>query len=136
MKHFFSHCAISPLTPAGLQASKFYLEDQATHGMTNFMGYYLESQEAFKNTFAQLLKTSAGNIAAVKNTSEAMSMIANRKLGNANIDGKSLQKTWLTTKIRLHMTCLCNCGFHPGWKDVETHSDEYLNVTLLLCLGD
>jgi cysteine desulfurase/selenocysteine lyase len=77
MKHFFSHCAISPLTPAGLQASKFYLEDQATHGMTNFMGYYLESQEAFKNTFAQLLKTAPGNIAAVKNTSEAMSMIAN-----------------------------------------------------------
>lgn len=77
MKHFFSHCAISPLTPAGLQAAKFYLEDQAAHGMTNFMGYYLDSQKAFKNTFAQLLKTSPENIAAVKNTSEAMSMIAN-----------------------------------------------------------
>ena len=77
MKDFFSHCAISPLTPAGLQAAKYYLEDQAAHGMTNFMGYYLESQEAFKNTFGQLLKTSKDNVAAVKNTSEAISMIAN-----------------------------------------------------------
>jgi selenocysteine lyase/cysteine desulfurase len=77
MKDFFSHCAISPLTPAGLQASKYYLEDQAAHGMTNFMGYYLESQEAFKKTFGRLLKTSTDNLAYVKNTSEALSMIAN-----------------------------------------------------------
>ncbi len=72
MKDFFSHCAISPLTPAGLQDSKYYLEDQAAHGMTNFMGYYLESQEAFKKTFGRLLKTSTDNLAYVKNTSEAL----------------------------------------------------------------
>jgi selenocysteine lyase/cysteine desulfurase len=45
--------------------------------MTNFMGYYLESQEAFKKTFGRLLKTSTDNLAYVKNTSEALSMIAN-----------------------------------------------------------
>ncbi len=77
MKHFFSHCAISPLTEAGRRAGHFFLDDQAAFGMLHFLEHYPARQDGFKRAFADLLKVSPDDVAMVRNTSEAMSMVAN-----------------------------------------------------------
>jgi len=73
---FLSHCAISLLLPEAADQIKFLIDDQVNFGMGNFMEHYPYWQRKFKENFGALLQTNPDNLAMVKNTSEAMSMIA------------------------------------------------------------
>ncbi len=74
---YLSHCGISPLYPGAARAAIALLEEQQQCGSLTFGDYYLQQLDAFKAAFGQLLRTDAGNMAAVRNTSEALSMVAN-----------------------------------------------------------
>lgn len=76
-RRYLAHCSISPLyTPAAEQAITL-LRDQQHYGVAHFGDYYPQALEAIKEHGATMLKTSPANLAVVKNTSEAISMIAN-----------------------------------------------------------
>ncbi len=75
--NFLAHCGISPLYRGAADRAVELIRDQEHHGSVNFVNYYLEEQEAAKVTIAQLMRTRAEDIAIVKNTSEALSMVAN-----------------------------------------------------------
>ena len=74
---YLAHCGISPLyAPAAKRASEL-LTEQSLYGGSHFMDFYNPELDGFKEQTAILLQTSADNIAAVRNTSEALSMVAN-----------------------------------------------------------
>ncbi|MBK6948797.1 MAG: aminotransferase class V-fold PLP-dependent enzyme [Haliscomenobacter sp.] len=74
---YLAHCGISPLyAPAAKRASEL-LTEQSLHGGGHFMDFYNPELDGFKEQAAPLLQTSADHIAAVRNTSEALSMVAN-----------------------------------------------------------
>lgn len=74
---FLGHCSISPLYgPAADLAVELIREQQYRAGL-HFVATYLEQLEQLKTHTATLLRTQPEHIAAVKNTSEAISMIAN-----------------------------------------------------------
>lgn len=74
---FLAHCGISPMYKKAADKAIELITEQQRHGATTFKGYYIQELTAFKEQFGRLLHTSADNIAAVRNTSEAISMIAN-----------------------------------------------------------
>lgn len=73
---YLSHCGISPLYSKAAARAVELLQEQMQFGGTHFMDFYDVSLNGFKAQAAALLQTSADNLAAVRNTSEAMSMIA------------------------------------------------------------
>ena len=75
-KAFLSHCSISQLNKFAAEEIIQFIQAHQKQGSDYVMGAYNPVLEEFKETFAALLKTAADNIAAVKNTSEAFSMIA------------------------------------------------------------
>ncbi len=74
---FLAHCSISPLYSRGAERSVELIREQQYKGFTSFGRYYFEELEQLKLYSAQLLHTRPENMAAVKNTSEALSMVAN-----------------------------------------------------------
>lgn len=74
---FLAHCSISPLYSPAAERSIELIREQQYKGFTSFGRYYFEELEQLKLYSAQLLHTRPENMAAVKNTSEALSMVAN-----------------------------------------------------------
>jgi selenocysteine lyase/cysteine desulfurase len=74
---FLAHCGISPMYKKAAERAIELITEQQRHGATTFMNYYGQELEEFKHQFSHLMHTSPDNIAAVRNTSEAISMIAN-----------------------------------------------------------
>lgn len=74
---YLAHCGVSPLYSKAAARATELLEEQMRFGGTHFMSFYGVSLDGFKEQAAQLLHTQADNLAAVRNTSEAISMIAN-----------------------------------------------------------
>lgn len=74
---YLAHCGISPLYSGAAQKAIGLIQEQSLHGGSHFMDFYNPILENFKIQISQLLQTSGENIAAVRNTSEALSMIAN-----------------------------------------------------------
>ena len=74
---YLSHCGISPLYSAAANRAVELIQEQCLHGGNHFMDFYNPVLQHFKDEAGKLLQTSADNLAAVRNTSEAMSMIAN-----------------------------------------------------------
>lgn len=74
---YLSHCGISPLYSAAANRVVELIQEQCLHGGSHFMDFYDPTLQHFKQEAGKLLQTSADNVAAVRNTSEAMSMIAN-----------------------------------------------------------
>jgi len=75
-KAFLSHCSVSQLHKFAAEEIIKFTQAQQAHGVTYVHDQYDQIQAEFKEAFADLLITSTENIAAVKNTSEAFSMIA------------------------------------------------------------
>jgi selenocysteine lyase/cysteine desulfurase len=74
---FLSHCGISPLYgPAAHQAIHLITEQQLRGG-GGLIEVYEKWMNALREQSALLLRTQAENMAFVRNTSEAMSMLAN-----------------------------------------------------------
>ena len=74
---YLAHGGISPLYSAAAQKAIELLTDQQYYGGQHFMKHYPVELEQLKVNAGALMKTWPGNIAAVKNTSEALSMVAN-----------------------------------------------------------
>lgn len=77
--NFQAYCSVSPLARPAAERAKKYLETQQDIGRGVIFEYSGERNvlTRFHKAFAALLKTSADNISAATNTSEALSMIAN-----------------------------------------------------------
>lgn len=73
---FLAHCAISPVPEPACRAMTAAVRDQMRRGMSGLSGYF-QSVEKLRAAAARLLDTDPDNLAFVKNTSEAMGMIAN-----------------------------------------------------------
>ncbi|SMC22012.1 Selenocysteine lyase/Cysteine desulfurase [Desulfacinum hydrothermale DSM 13146] len=73
---FLAHCAISPLPRPACRALAEAAEAQMRGGGPGLVPYF-GVVEALREAAARLLATRSGNVAFVKNTSEAMGMIAN-----------------------------------------------------------
>lgn len=74
---FLSHCGVSPITKYGYEETSKILQDQLHRGALCFVDHYDFVLDDFKKNAAQLINASKEDIAFVKNTSEAFSMIAN-----------------------------------------------------------
>jgi selenocysteine lyase/cysteine desulfurase len=74
---YFSHCAVAPLYGPAWEKEQKISEKHMKAGEMVFKEHYVETLDALRTAAADLLKTKAENLAFVKNTSEAMSMIAN-----------------------------------------------------------
>jgi len=73
---FLTHCGIAPLYSGALRAERDVAEAQCKTGALVFSRYD-EILDGLRAAAAQLLKTSAENLAFVKNTSEGINLIAN-----------------------------------------------------------
>jgi len=76
-KTFLAHCSISPLYSPAAERAIELIREQQFKGATNFGDYYLRELDELKVQAARVLRTSPEHIASVRNTSEALSMIAN-----------------------------------------------------------
>ena len=74
---FLGHCSISPLYGPAAELAVELIRDQQYHAGLHFVDTYLEQLEQLKIHAAALLRTWPEHIAVVKNTSEALSMVAN-----------------------------------------------------------
>lgn len=74
---FLAHCSISPLYGSATEKAIELLREQQRNGATTFGRYYFQQLDELRAQAARLLHTHPDNMATVKNTSEAMSMIAN-----------------------------------------------------------
>ena len=75
-KIFLSNCGVAQLHPSATKEITDFLTVHQQYGHHRVIEQYDDILDDFKQTFGQLLQTSADNIAAVKNASEAISMIA------------------------------------------------------------
>lgn len=74
---YYSHCAVAPFYgPACKKVTKMS-KKHMREGELVFKKSYVKTLDALRTAAGQLLKTKPENLAFVKNTSEAMSMIAN-----------------------------------------------------------
>ncbi len=73
---FLGHCAISPLFSQAADRAVELIREQQRKGFLSFGKYYNQELEELKVHAAALLHTRPENIASVKNTSEALSMVA------------------------------------------------------------
>lgn len=76
-KTFLAHCSISPLFSPAAERAVELIREQQFQGAITFGDYYLQELTELKVQAGRLLRTSPDNIASVRNTSEALSMIAN-----------------------------------------------------------
>ncbi len=76
-KTFLAHCSISPLFSPAAERAVELIREQQFQGAITFGDYYLKELTELKMQAGRLLRTSPDNIASVRNTSEALSMIAN-----------------------------------------------------------
>ncbi|MCB9556986.1 MAG: aminotransferase class V-fold PLP-dependent enzyme [Deltaproteobacteria bacterium] len=74
---FLGHCSISPFYARGADLAVELIRDQQRRGGAAVIDAYLEQLDDLKRQTAKLLRTSPENIAAVKNTSDGISMVAN-----------------------------------------------------------
>lgn len=74
---FLSHCAISPLYSRAAQQSVALLQEQQYRAGSGLIEVYEKWMQELKDQSAKLLQTSPENMAFVRNTSEALSMVAN-----------------------------------------------------------
>ncbi len=72
---FLAHCAVSPLLPAAFAREQSLAEAHMKTGAV-VMETYPDVLDGLRGAASALLETAPGNLAFVKNTSEAMSMIA------------------------------------------------------------
>lgn len=73
---FLSHCAVSPLFSGAAKAINEFVSDLASSGIAA-LSKYTGVMHDFHRNYASLLKTSPENISYVRNTGEALSMLAN-----------------------------------------------------------
>ena len=73
---YLSHCGVSPLYSQAWERANDLLREQMLFGGSRVGSFYDAVLNGFKREAAALLKTTPEQIAAVRNTSEAMSMIA------------------------------------------------------------
>lgn len=74
---YLAHCGISPLYPEAARAAIHVLQQQQSRGAAALIEVYESSLAELKEQAALLLRTQPENMAFVRNTSEAISMIAN-----------------------------------------------------------
>lgn len=74
---FMGHCSISPLYSKAADIAVELIRGQELHGGAPLIEAYMEQLHKLKAHTAALLRSRPENIAAVKNTSEALSMVAN-----------------------------------------------------------
>lgn len=74
---YLAHCGVSPLYSKAAARASELLNEQMRFGGIHFMSFYGVTLDNFKAEAARLLHTQPENLAAVRNTSEALSMIAN-----------------------------------------------------------
>lgn len=74
---FLSHCGISPLYSAAAEQAIDLVQEQQLRGGGGLIEVYEPCMEDLREQAAKLLHTTADNMAFVRNTSEAMSMLAN-----------------------------------------------------------
>ena len=74
---FLSYCSVSPLYSKAFEKVRDLCEAQRDRGLLVFEESYVEILERLRESASALLRTSPDNLSFVKNTSEAMSMIAN-----------------------------------------------------------
>lgn len=75
-KIFLSNCGVAQLHPSAAKEIIDFIKMHQQYGHYSVIEEYDAIMDDFKETFGQLLQTSAANIAAVKNSSEAISMVA------------------------------------------------------------
>lgn len=73
---YLAHCGISPLYSQAWERANDLLREQMLFGGSRVGSFYDAVLNGFKQEAAALLRTTPDHIAAVRNTSEAMSMIA------------------------------------------------------------
>ena len=74
---YLAHCGISPMYKNAADKAVELIREQQKFGSTTFINYYPQQLKAFCVEFAKLTHSSPENFAAVRNTTEAMSMVAN-----------------------------------------------------------
>lgn len=74
---YLAHCGISPLYFPAAEAMKKLIDFHAKNGDQLFRDFYFQELERFGELTGRLLRTAPENIAVTKNTTEALSMIAN-----------------------------------------------------------
>ena len=74
---FIGHCSVSPLYSKAADIAVELLRAQEKRGGGGVLTAYMEQLNELKTHTATLLHTRPENIAAVKNTSDALSMVAN-----------------------------------------------------------
>ncbi len=74
---YLAHCGLSPLYSGSQKSMHELIDLHASQGDILFQDHYIQELDLFKKLFGQYLNTSAENMAVVKNTTEALSMVAN-----------------------------------------------------------
>ena len=74
---FIAHCSISPLYSGAAEKMKSLIDFQVKYGNILFRDHYIQELDRFKDLMGKYFNTSPENMAVVKNTTEAFSMIAN-----------------------------------------------------------
>lgn len=74
---FLSHCGLSPLYPGSRKVMHELIDYHASQGDALFRDHYMQTLDEAHTLFGQYFNTRPENIAMVRNTTEAMSMIAN-----------------------------------------------------------
>jgi selenocysteine lyase/cysteine desulfurase len=73
---YLTHCGVSPLYSGALEQEMEISRKHAENGLVAFKDY-VGHLERLRSAAAQLLKTSADNLAFMKNTTEGISLVAN-----------------------------------------------------------
>lgn len=74
---YLAHCGLSPLYSGAQKIMHTLIDLHASQGDILFQDYYIQELDLSKKLFGQYLNTPAENMAMVKNTTEALSMVAN-----------------------------------------------------------
>ncbi|WP_236974324.1 aminotransferase class V-fold PLP-dependent enzyme [Membranihabitans maritimus] len=75
--YFFNHCGISPLYDACKERMMELMEAQTKSGSIMFMDHYMQELDRFKKNLSQIINTTPDRVAAIRNTTEGISFIAN-----------------------------------------------------------
>ena len=74
---YLAHCGLSPLYPGSQEIIHKMVDIHASKGDALFMDHYIQELDKAKVLMGRYLNTSYENMAVVKNTTEALSMVAN-----------------------------------------------------------
>ncbi len=74
---YLAHCGLSPLYTGARKIMNELIDLHATKGDVLFRDHYIQELDKAKSLFGQYLNTGPENMAVVKNTTEALSMVAN-----------------------------------------------------------